>query len=104
MFTTVKVSPPVCPLSLRPSACFVLPHDLWFVRHLYHDLLFQIHYKIWHNTLANKGNTIKMGMKVIGWMLTAVVEYTSKEGISHAEYRTALIHYTLLSNHTLNTL
>lgn len=35
-----------------------------------------------------------MGTKVIGWMLTAVVEYTSKEGISHAEYRIALIYYT----------
>ena len=35
-----------------------------------------------------------MGTKVIGWMLTAVVKYTSKEGISCAEYRIALIYYT----------
>ena len=35
-----------------------------------------------------------MGTKVIGWMLTAVVKYTSKEGINCAEYRIALIYYT----------
>jgi len=33
-----------------------------------------------------------MAMKVIVWMLAAVVEYTSKEGLSHAEYRIALIY------------
>lgn len=35
-----------------------------------------------------------MGTKVTGWMLTAVVKHTSKEGISCAEYRIGLIYYT----------
>lgn len=37
-------------------------------------------------------------MQVIGWMLTAVVEYTSKEGLCHAEYRIALILYSFKSH------
>lgn len=32
-------------------------------------------------------------MKVLGWIRTAVVEHISKEGISDAEYRIALIYY-----------
>lgn len=35
-----------------------------------------------------------MGTKVLGWIVTAVVEHMSKEGISHAEYRIVLIYYT----------
>lgn len=35
-----------------------------------------------------------MGTKVLGWIVTAVVEHMTKEGISHAEYRIVLIYYT----------
>lgn len=98
------------PLSLRPSACLAVTavcihSSSKLITRSFHmtsllcqtsipqpsvsDMLQNLAQRIGKKRQYNKNGT-----KVFVWMLTAVVEYTSKEGVSHAEYTIALIYYT----------